>query len=104
MRVYLPQEKIQKICHEATHLAKQSLLSIRELAAFVGRTNAAKQAIVTRDYINNYVITFVIDTYMYACISLVVLCDYIVVLWTVSVTHVTLVSEADSYLPRTATN
>ena len=44
---------------------------------------------VTRDYINNYVITFVIGTYMYACISLVVLCDYIVVLWTVSVTHVT---------------
>lgn len=50
---------------------------------------------VTRDYISNYV--YVIGSCMHTCISFE-LYDYIVVLWTVSVTHVTLVSEADSYL------
>ena len=42
MRIFLPQEKI---CCEATHLAEKSLVTIEELAAFVGMTNAAKQAI-----------------------------------------------------------
>ena len=45
MRIVLPREKIQKICGEATHLAQKSMVTIRELAAFVGMTNAVKQAI-----------------------------------------------------------
>ena len=36
---------MQKICCKATNLAEKSLVTIRELAAFVGMTNAAKQAI-----------------------------------------------------------
>ena len=45
MRIVLPWEKIQKICGKATHLAQKSMVTIRELAAFVGMTNAAKQGI-----------------------------------------------------------
>ena len=52
---------------------------------------------VTRDYINNYVCNRLMHVCMYQVIELY---DYIVL----CVTHATLVSEADSYLPRTATN
>ena len=45
MRIFLPREKMQKIFCEATHLAEKSLVTIQKLAAFVGMTNAAKQAI-----------------------------------------------------------
>lgn len=45
MKVSLPQDKTQKICHEASQLDKKLITSTWELAAFIRMTNVAKQAI-----------------------------------------------------------
>ena len=45
MTISLPQEKMRKIKQEAVHLLQKPLVSIQELATFVGKTTAARQAI-----------------------------------------------------------
>ena len=45
MNISLPSEKMRKIQQEATHLLKAASVSIQQIAAFIGMTNAAKQAI-----------------------------------------------------------
>ena len=45
MNISLPSEKMRKIQQEATHLLKAASVSIRQITAFIGMTNAAKQAI-----------------------------------------------------------
>ena len=57
MRIVLPWEKTQKICGEATHLAEKSMVTIPELAAFLGMTNAAKQAIPIAPLFHRHIAT-----------------------------------------------
>ena len=45
MNISLPSEKMRKIQQDATNLLKAASVSIRQIAAFIGMTNAAKQAI-----------------------------------------------------------
>ena len=43
--ISLPQEKIKRIKQDAVHLLQKPLVSIQEMATFVGKTTAASQAI-----------------------------------------------------------
>ena len=45
MTISLPVEKMQKIQQEALQLLKETIVSIWKIAAFIGMTNAARQAV-----------------------------------------------------------
>ena len=45
MTVSLPAKKMRKIVQEARKLLGKTIVSVRELVAFVGKTTAARQAI-----------------------------------------------------------
>ena len=45
MTISLPQEKMKRIKQDAVHLLQKPLVSIQEMATFVGKTTAASQAI-----------------------------------------------------------
>ena len=45
MNISLPSEKLRKIQQEVMHLLKEVSVSIRQIAAFIGMTNAVRQAI-----------------------------------------------------------
>ena len=45
MTIFLPQEKLKRIKQDAAHLLQKPLVSIQEMATFMGKTTAASQAI-----------------------------------------------------------